>query len=901
MASETKPVATQVQDTISWIESLPPCDDINVHKEQRQVLPTDITPKHYFVSYNDIDLEKDFKFRGRAEIDLVVKNANTSEIKLNSCELDFKKVCVIQKEETQDIEINALVYEEKSETMTIPLKKALQNGEAKLMIEFIGNLNDKMKGFYRSKYKLSNGNDGFCGVTQFEATDARRALPCWDEPAIKATFSVEITCDKSLTVLSNMPIINTTSNSNDKTVLFDKTPVMSTYLLAWIVGEFECIESKTNRDILVRVWTTIGNKSKGEFACDVACRCLDFYESYFSIDYPLPKCDMIAVPDFAAGAMENWGLVTYREVALLCDKEKASLTAKQYVCIVVCHELAHQWFGNLVTMEWWSQLWLNEGFACFMEYLSTDALYPQWKTWQNSFLTSEFKRAFELDGMLNSHPIEVEVSTAAEAEEVFDTISYCKGACVIRMLESFLGANVFKSALSKYLNHFKYANAVTTDLWQFLSDESQKSIALIMKEWTQNQGFPLITASYNADNATLSLKQERFLTEKDGDKKEDETVWTVPMNLRITEGNKYHSILFNGGREQSFVLPKETQFVHINADSTGFYCCNYGRGMSASLSNNLSSLSIIDRMCLVRDKRALATCVSGATVELLDLIVASKDETEYSVWNALLSAASDIAHICDEDEEIMDAMNAIMVDTLSNIFNKLGFEEEKEEDETTSGLFRPLILSAMAQYKNEGVIEQMMKRFHSFMDGDQDALPSHIRRACYSHCIKNGGQEEFEKLKKYYLSATDAMEKTFALRSLGYVNYDDNAINDLLQWIMTSDDVRSQDKVFPFRVCAHSASKARQASWHFLKSKWDQWFKMFEGGFLVQHLAKIPDGFVTLDKAKEVEDFYATIDEASCERSMKQCIETIKQNANWRTKELENIRKWVRAKIATTK
>eukprot|EP01084_Bolivina_argentea_P265221 449467_1 len=201
-----------------------------------------------------------------------------------------------------------------------------------------------MKGFYRSKYKLSDGTDAFCGCTQFEVTDARRAFPCWDEPSIKATFSVEITCNKSLNVLSNMPSIDTKDiGSNLKRILFDKTPIMSTYLLAWVIGEFEYVESKTSRDIIVRVWTTIGKKSQAQFACDVACKCLDFYEKYFEIEYPLPKADMIALPDFAAGAMENWGLITYREVALLCD-EKSSLRAKQYVCIVVCHELAHQWF-----------------------------------------------------------------------------------------------------------------------------------------------------------------------------------------------------------------------------------------------------------------------------------------------------------------------------------------------------------------------------------------------------------------------------------------------------------------------------------------------------------------------------------------------------------------------------
>ncbi len=269
---------------------------------------------------------------------------------------------------------------------------------------------------------------------------------------------------------------------------------------------------------------------------------------------------MIAVPDFAAGAMKNWSLITYREVALLCDKDSASLKAKQYVCIVVCHELAHQWFGNLVTMEWWSQLWLNEGFACFMEYLSSAALYPSWNMW-NLFLLNEYSRAFELDGMITSHPIETNVLTAAEAEEVFDTISYCKGAAIIRMLESFLGKEVFRLAIKKYLNKFKYSNAITSDLWNELSKQSKNTIELIMTNWTRKQGFPLVNVSLTLENKLL-LKQESM------NEKSKEIIWNIPMNIKIN--NKIIKILFNSKEKQFDILPKQIDFIHINAESNGF-------------------------------------------------------------------------------------------------------------------------------------------------------------------------------------------------------------------------------------------------------------------------------------------------------------------------------------------
>merc|ERR1719361_2451144 len=351
-------------------------------------------------------------------------------------------------------------------------------------------------------------------------------------------------------------------------------------------------------------------------------------------------------------------------------------------------------------------------------------------------------------------------------------------------------------------------------------------------------------------------------------------------------------------REKSFDIPKEAKFVHINANSTGFYCCAYDAKMSSDISSNLSSLSQIDRMCLIRDTKALALSgVEGATVQLLDIVAASKDELDYPVWDVLLSAMGDVVHIVDGDEQIMKDINRVMVNTLANIYKKLGFdpvEEQKDdkEDETTSGLFRPLIVGAMAKYKNGEVLSEMKKRFDAFMkDYNEDALSPALRTAVFNYVVKNGGDEEFESVKKYYNTTENPLDKSAALRALGMVP-SEKKITELLEWIISSDEVRSQDKVFPYRALAHSGAKGREMAWQFLQKRWDQWLKLFEGGFLVQHLAKIPSGFVTADKAKEVEAFFAKVDAPAAKRSMKQCIESISQNASWRTRELENIRKW---------
>lgn len=315
---------------------------------------------------------------------------------------------------------------------------------ASLYLEFKGELNDKMKGFYRSKYFKPDGTEQFAAVTQFEATDARRCFPCWDEPALKATFDITLKVPKNLIALSNMPIKDQKTLDNDlEEISFKKTPKMSTYLVAVVVGEFDYVEDVTRDGVIVRVYTPLGKKEQGRFALKVATKVLPYYNDYFKISYPLPKMDLIAIADFSAGAMENWGLVTYRETFVLVDPDNTSLIRKQSIALTVGHEIAHQWFGNLVTMEWWTYLWLNEGYASFVEFLCVNHIFPEYDIW-TQFVTDMHTRALELDTLQNSHPIEVEVHHPAEIDEIFDEISYNKGASVIRMLHNYLGDEIFR-------------------------------------------------------------------------------------------------------------------------------------------------------------------------------------------------------------------------------------------------------------------------------------------------------------------------------------------------------------------------------------------------------------------------------------------------------------------------
>lgn len=437
-------------------------------KDSRLVLPSSLKPINY-----DIVLTPDyktFKFKGTCTIYCNVLQA-TGSVTVNQEQLNFESVIVHQGE--SEIGYEDINVDEKMKRVSVELKEVLEPGKVKIEFIFSGVLNDMLKGFYRSRTE-----GGWILTTQFEATSARMAFPCFDEPSLKAEFDITIICPKEYIALSCMPEI--CLNEKEQTEdcpegfirhKFQRTPIMSTYLLAWCIGNFEKISKKIvssklqkNRKhpIDVNVYTVVGKVEEGRYALDVAVKSLEFYESYFGIPYPLPKLDMIGIPDFDAGAMENWGLVTYRTSMFLCGPESSTAT-RESICTTVTHELAHMWFGNLVSPEWWSQLWLKEGFACYCQYLCGDAVEPDMNMWKR-FVEDDFVYALNVDGLKTSHPIEVPVNDPHEIDEIFDGISYSKGASVIRMIISFLGEKHVKTCLEKYLKHFSYSNAVTNDL-----------------------------------------------------------------------------------------------------------------------------------------------------------------------------------------------------------------------------------------------------------------------------------------------------------------------------------------------------------------------------------------------------------------------------------------------------
>ncbi|CAI9784920.1 unnamed protein product [Fraxinus pennsylvanica] len=481
-------------------------------------------PKFAIPNCYDLKLKPDLaacKFTGAVDISVDVVSV-TKFLVLNAAELSVSPDSVNFTSNNKVVEVFDVEMCEKDEIIVLEFEENLPLGVGVLSMDFEGTLNDKMKGFYRSTYE-HNGEKKNMAVTQFEPADARRCFPCWDEPACKATFKITLEVPAELIALSNMPVIEEKINGNLKTVYYQESPIMSTYLVAVVVGLFDYVEDHTPDGIPVRVYCQIGKVNQGKFALDVAVKTLGLYKEYFAVPYSLPKLDMIAIPDFAAGAMENYGLVTYRETALLYDDKHSAAANKQRVATVVAHELAHQWFGNLVTMEWWTHLWLNEGFATWVSYLATDRLFPEWQIW-TQFL-EESTEGLRLDGLAESHPIEVDVNHAREIDEIFDAISYRKGASVIQMLQGYLGPECFQRALATYIKRYACSNAKTEDLWSVLQEESGEPVKRLMNSWTKQKGYPVVSVRVEGQN--LEFEQTQFLLSASrGDGQ-----WIVPVTL----------------------------------------------------------------------------------------------------------------------------------------------------------------------------------------------------------------------------------------------------------------------------------------------------------------------------------------------------------------------------------
>ena len=826
-----------------------------------------ITDINYDIQFEPIF--KNFTFNG---IEIIsIRTSPTKQFILNCAEIKIKKCYIISKGKTIQTKYS---LDTKKETITINSKQKL-SGRLKICIEFIGELNDRLLGFYRSKYRDPLGKTKYLATTQFEAADARRAFPCWDEPSVKATFDVSLLVKKNLMAISNMPITKKNNYGSKVLYEFGRTPIMSTYLLYLGVGEFEYIEDKL-RNIQIRVITTKGNKKKAKLSLELTKKFLGEYEKYFGIKYPLPKLDMLAIPDFAAGAMENWGAITFRETILLYDPKTSSTRTKQFIAEVISHELAHQWFGNLVTMKWWNDLWLNESFATFMATKIVDKFYPEWDLW-DQFLDDAMNTAMALDALKTSHPIDVKVNHPSEIREIFDSISYDKGGCILRMLEHFVTDKNFQMGLQKYLKKYAYSNAEGKDLWKAIGSVAKKPIDGMMKSWINQVGFPLLSVSRK--NSTISLKQNRYLLEET--KSHKKGLWQIP--LIIDEGNLRTSLIMKKKSDSIKLKNNDRNFI-INSGRTGFYRVNYDSEIIENLSLLIDEkiLDYVDRWSIQNDY--YSQCVTGQKKlqDYLDFSNVYFDEDNY-ISSLNLAQHLYSLYILTHKERFSEEIKQYALNFLRTIFDRLGWNAKKGEPHTNA-LLRSFVISGLGKLGDEEILKESKCRFEKFIK-NQNSLSADLQETVFVLTAWSGNEKTFKKFVSLYKKASSQEEK---LRFLaGMCNFKQkNLLLKTLDFTL-GPDVRSQNIQLPImRIAANIHGK--EFLWNWLKKNWKRIVKKAGvGNPLLNRVVASIGQVVDNKQEKEIRKFFKQNPLKGTEMTLEQTLERVRVS----TKFLNSIKK----------
>ncbi|KAK5781393.1 hypothetical protein RI543_001235 [Arxiozyma heterogenica] len=842
----------------------------------REILPRNVTPLHY-----DLQMEPNFetfKFEGITTIDLKVNDTSIDTISVNSVDIEFHSASI------NGVDASSIKTDKESQVTALNFPQGTVKNEArdtdhiKLTIKFTGILNDNMAGFYRAKYEdKATGKTKYMATTQMEPTDARRAFPCFDEPNLKATFTITLVSSPELTHLSNMDVNKEIIENGKKYTTFNPTPSMSTYLVAFIVAELKYVENNEFR-IPVRVYAAPGEEHLGQFAADLTAKTLAFFEQSFGIKYPLPKMDNVAVPEFSAGAMENWGLVTYRVVDLLLDKENSTLDRIQRVAEVVQHELAHQWFGNLVTMDWWEGLWLNEGFATWMSWYSCNEFESEWKVWEQ-YVTDTLQHALSLDALRSSHPIEVPVKRADEINQIFDAISYSKGASLLRMISKWLGEDVFIKGVSQYLEKFKYGNAKTEDLWDALTAASGKNVTEVMNIWTKKVGFPVITVKEEGNEITFT--QNRYFSTGDVKPEEDETLY--PVFLALKSKNGVDSSLELKERSMTVKLD-DVDFFKVNGDQCGIYITSYSDERWKKLGQQANLLSVEDRTGLVADVKALSTSGYTSTVNFLELVSSWRDEKSFVVWEQILNSISSFKTTwIFEPQNVTEGINAFVRDLVTKKMNEMGWDFSKNEDFATKRL-KVTLFGAACAAREQQVEKAAIEMFEKYAAGDKNAIPALIKPVVFNTVARIGGKENYEKIYSLYKNPVSTDEKLAALRTLG--RFKEPELLERTLGYLFDGTVLNQDIYIPMQGM-RTHKEGVEALWNWTQKNWDELSKRLPPGLsmLGSVVMLATSGFTSLDAKKEIKQFFDNRSTKGFDQSLAQSLDTITSKAQWVNKD----------------
>ena len=808
-------------------------------------LPRTAVPSRY-----DIRLEPDLTtltFRGQQTVALEVTET-ISEVVLNAIELVIDSAS-LENDRGETIRATATL-DEGTERCRLALASPAARGRWRLRLAFRGTLNDKLRGFYRSVYKDPSGVSRTMAATQFEATDARRAFPCWDEPSFKAIFAVTLAIDPALTVVSNTAIVSETLENGRKVVRFADSIVMSTYLVAFVVGELEATEPATVGRTRLQIWCVPGKKRLARFGQEIGAASLAFFEDYYGLPYPGDKLDLIAIPDFAAGAMENLGAITFRETALLVDETAASHAELERVADVVAHENAHMWFGDLVTMTWWNGIWLNEAFATFMEMLAVDAWKPEWQRW-TTFGVSR-AAALSLDGLHSTRPIEFPVTSPRDADAMFDVLTYEKGASVLRMLEQYLGAVTFREGVRDYLRTHRFANADTGDLWAALGRSAQQPIPAVMDGWIFRPGYPVVTVSRD-QGGHLVLAQQRFnyLHEPlPPATAEPEQPWQVPVQLRVYAGGQpVEERVLLSEREARLRAGAGAEAIVVNAGGHGFYRVRYAPDLLDALLKRLETLAPIERFNLVNDAWALAVAGLMPLTAYLDLTARFRGERDRNVWSVLTASLYALNRVVEPGD--WRRLEALVRDRAMPTFTALGWTPRAGEDELTRQLRGDLVRAIGVLGNDPGVQARATELYRAHV-ADPGAVDPNVLPALIAVLAYAGDAARYDEFLRRFRAATTPQEEQRYLYALA--GFHDPALARQTLERLINGEVRTQDAPFVARGMLMSVD-TREIAWEFVKAHWDTMDRLYPKHGM-RRLAEGVTGLATPELEADVRRFF---------------------------------------------
>jgi puromycin-sensitive aminopeptidase len=785
-------------------------------------LPRAVIPSRY-----ELRLEPDLDgatFIGTVAIAVDITEP-VDELILNAIELDIFEATLVSGDDRTPLTIRLDAATERC-FLTGPTTFGVDH--AQLLLSFSGTLNDKLRGFYRSTFIDAAGVSQTIAATQMQATDCRRAFPCWDEPDVKAIFSVTLVIPDHLVAISNSPEVRRSPAGAGKVAVeFADTIIMSTYLVAFIVGLLEITDPIDVDGTELRVVHTPGKGHLTAFGQEIGAFGLRWFQNYYGIAYPGDKVDLVALPDFAAGAMENFGCITFRENLLLVDPTAATQAEEQLVADVVAHELAHMWFGDLVTMRWWNGIWLNEAFATFMEVAACDAFRADWQRWTSFSL--DRTAAFEIDSLSSTRPVEFEVVSPDDADGMFDVLTYEKGGALLRMLEQYLGAERFRRGIGHYLSRHAYGNTETSDLWDAIEESSGEPVRRIMDSWIWQKGYPVIEASI--EHGKLALRQHRFLF----DGADDATVWAVPLHIRQHgSAGATTEILLLDDVSTTVALQSADAAIIVNAGSYGFLRVAYSPELLRRLTGSqLESLSTAERYSIIDDAWSAVVAGKLSAADFCTLAQGFAQETSVHVWQVMLAGLT----WCDRfvTGATREQFRAFIRGLVGPALDRVGWAPTANEGDLV-GELRGQLIRSLALLGNDPATQAECRRLHLAAEATAGAVGPTVAAAALAVFATTGGPEEYESILATYRAATNPQEKLRYLHSLALVPHPEQILRTVE--LCFSDEVKTQNAPFTLGRMIGQREHGNLA-WQELRKRWDEATGRFPNNTIVRMIETV--------------------------------------------------------------